>query len=138
MAPLELATPPVPIDWASGEQSIDDVDLTLLVCTHNHAGLLDRALQSIAAQAVPRGIRWEVLVVDNRCTDGTREVVRRWAADPRIPVLRSVNEPHLGVSFARKRGIRESRGRLIGFVDDDCLLAPDWVARALGFAEAHP
>jgi glycosyltransferase involved in cell wall biosynthesis len=110
----------------------------VLVCTHNNAGMLDRALESIAGQVLPAGTRWEVLVVANRCTDGTAEVVRRLGERGRIPRLRYVSERRLGISFARRRGLRESRGRLIGLVDDDCLLDPDWAAQALRFAEANP
>jgi glycosyltransferase involved in cell wall biosynthesis len=118
--------------------STAELDLTLVLCTHNKARLLDQALAGVARQTLPPQVRWEVLIVENRCTDGTQEVVRRWAADGRIPTLRSVSEPRAGVSFARKRGVRESHGRLIGWVDDDCLLAPDWAAQALRFAEEHP
>jgi glycosyltransferase involved in cell wall biosynthesis len=110
----------------------------MLVCTHNNAGMLDRALGSIAGQALPADTRWEVVVVANRCTDETAEVVRRWGASGRIPRLRYVSERRLGVSFARRRGLRESRGRLIGLVDDDCLLDPGWAEHALRFAEANP
>jgi glycosyltransferase involved in cell wall biosynthesis len=110
----------------------------VLVCTHNNAGMLDRALESIAGQVLPPGVRWELLVVANRCTDGTAEVVRRWGASGRIPRLRYVSERRLGVSFARRRGLRESRGRLIGSVDDDCRLDPDWAAQALRFAHLYP
>ena len=113
-------------------------DLTVLICTHNKARLLDGVLESIAEQALPDHTRWEVLIVANRCTDETPEVVRRWGATGRIPRLRYVSERRLGVSFARRRGLRESRGRLIGLVDDDCLLAPDWAEQALRFAEANP
>ncbi len=116
----------------------DGVDLTVLVCTHNKARLLECALESVANQELPETVRWEALVVANRCTDRSGEVVRRLAAGGRIPQLRYITEPRLGIAFARRRGLRESRGRLIGFVDDDCLLAPDWAAQALGFAEAHP
>ena len=110
----------------------------MLVCTHNNAGMLDRALESIAGQVLPPSVRWELLVVGNRCTDGTAAVVRRWCASGRIPRLRYVSERRLGISFARRRGLRESRGRLIGLVDDDCLLAPDWAAQAVRFAKANP
>jgi glycosyltransferase involved in cell wall biosynthesis len=113
-------------------------DLTVLVCTHNKAGMLDHALESIAGQVLPPGTRWELLVVANRCTDGTAEVVRRWGESGRIPRLRYVSERRLGISFARRRGLRESRGRLIGLVDDDCRLEPDWAAQALRFAEENP
>jgi glycosyltransferase involved in cell wall biosynthesis len=113
-------------------------DLTLLICTHNKARVLDGALESIAGQIPPGHGSWEVLVVANRCTDETPEVVRRWGASGRIPRIRYVSERRLGISHARERGLRESRGRLVGFVDDDCLLAPDWVTQALRFSEANP
>jgi glycosyltransferase involved in cell wall biosynthesis len=114
------------------------MDLTLLICTRNNARLLDRALESIARQELPPDARCEVLVVANRCTDETAEVARRWGENGRIQRLRYVSERKSGITSARKRGLRESRGRLIGFVDDDCLLAPDWAARALKFAEENP
>jgi glycosyltransferase involved in cell wall biosynthesis len=110
----------------------------VLVCTHNNAGVLHHALESIAEQVLPPGVRWELLVVANRCTDETADVVRRWGARGRIPRLRYLSERRLGISFARRRGLRENRGRLIGLVDDDCLLDPDWAAEALRFAEANP
>lgn len=138
MGPQELAPSPSGLDRVRVGDRQDELDLTLLVCTHNKARLLERALESVAQQALPHTVRWETLVVANRCTDRTQEVVRRLAADGRIPQLRYVTESRPGVSFARRRGFRESRGRLIGFVDDDCLLAPDWAAQALRFAEAHP
>ena len=116
----------------------DGLDLTLLICTHDKARLLDGALASVAAQAVPEGVRWEVLVVGNRCGDETADVVRRWGESGRFPRLRYISERRLGVSHARRRGLRESLGRLVGFVDDDCLLAPDWAANALAFAAENP
>jgi glycosyltransferase involved in cell wall biosynthesis len=140
MAFRELAPPDPSLEPASGGEGDRSglLDLTLLVCTHDKERLLDRALAAVAEQELPPGRSWEVVVVDNRSTDGTREIADSWAADGRIPRLRCVSEPRLGVSFARKRGLREARGRLVGFVDDDCLLDSDWAARALAFAEEHP
>src|SRR5690242_10401135 len=113
-------------------------DLTVLICTHNRARSLDRTLRSVAEQDVPREVCWEVLVVANRCTDDTAELVRRWGESGRIPRLRFVTERRAGVTAARKRGLRESRSRLVGYVDDDCVLAPEWAAEAVAFADDHP
>jgi glycosyltransferase involved in cell wall biosynthesis len=113
-------------------------DLTVLICTHNRARSLDRTLASVAAQVVPPEVRWELLVVGNRCTDDTAAVVRRWGESGRMPHLRFVTERSAGIAAARRRGLLESRGRLVGYVDDDCLLAPDWAEQALAFAESHP
>jgi glycosyltransferase involved in cell wall biosynthesis len=129
--------PSTTLDPVRVERGLEGLDLTLLICTHEKARLLDGALASIAAQVLPEGVRWEVLVVGNRCGDETADVVRRWGESGRFPSLRYISERRLGVSHARRRGLRESLGRLVGFVDDDCLLAPDWAANALRFAAEH-
>ncbi|QEX18068.1 hypothetical protein FRZ44_33720 [Hypericibacter terrae] len=115
-----------------------DMDFSVLICTYNRAELLSAALEHIAAQSVPTGLRWEVVVVDNNCSDHTADVVRRFASDPRIPALRYVQEGRQGIAFARMRSFREGRGHLMGCVDDDCRIAPDWIAQALAFGRSHP
>jgi len=136
MASKELASPRIDSDRGLPADRADGFDdLTVLICTHNNARMLDCALESIAGQIVPAGVRWEVLVVANRCTDGTAALVRRWGESGRIPRLRYVTERRAGLTAARKRGLRESRGNLVGYVDDDCLLAPDWVGQAVAAAE---
>src|SRR5271166_5557031 len=114
------------------------LDFSVLICTYNRAQLLMRTLEHSAAQVVPIGTRWEIIVVDNNCADDTSEVVRRYSNDPRIPTLRFMREPRQGVAFARRRAFLESRGKLLACVDDDCLLAPNWIEQALQFASEHP
>ncbi len=114
------------------------MDLSLLISTYNRAGLLAQTLEHIGAQAVRASTRWEVIVVDNNCTDSTAEVVRSFAGDLRFPALRYLREPRQGVAFGRRLGFLESRGELVAFVDDDCLLASDWIEQCLQFARAQP
>jgi glycosyltransferase involved in cell wall biosynthesis len=64
---------------------VDGLDLTFLICTHNNAQMLDRALESIADQVLPPEVGWEVLVVGNRCTDRTVDVVRGWGERDGFP-----------------------------------------------------
>ena len=112
--------------------------ITLLICTHDNAAVLEKAFESIARQRVAAGVGWDVLVVDNNCTDHTGEVVRRYQSDPRMPPLRLEWERRQGVGYARKTGLALADGLLVGFVDDDCLLDDDWVASALRFAAENP
>lgn len=104
--------------------------LSIVVCTHNHADRLAAVLRALAAQdAGPAA--FETIVVNNRCTDDTSSVAAAAGA-------REVVEPIPGQVHARVRGVRESAGEWIAFVDDDNLLAPTWVDAALRFIGAHP
>lgn len=122
----------------SAVSSAEECNLTALVCTCNHAALLRRALSALADMDVPPGFRWEVVVVDNNCTDETPEVVREFMEGGQLPDVRLIRESRQGVAFARKAGFALARGALVVFVDDDCLLARDWLVRMHAFAQAHP
>jgi glycosyltransferase involved in cell wall biosynthesis len=75
---------------------------------------------------VPSDLPWELIVVDNNSTDGTRQVVEEFAAASALSV-RYVSERNQGLSFARNRGITESRGTIISFVDDDVMTGRNWL-----------
>ena len=113
------------------------MELDIVICTYNNAALLDRTLAAAGRQRVPPGVRWSVLVVDNNCTDETPEVVARHARAFPVP-LRAVTETRQGAIPARVCGARHTTGGWLAFVDDDCLLAEDWVEQAARFAAEHP
>ncbi|QIK36950.1 glycosyltransferase family 2 protein [Caldichromatium japonicum] len=99
--------------------------ISVIVPTRNRAHLLSRALQSIAAQTLARE-HFEVIVVDNGSTDETARVVADHAL--RLSNLRSVRELRPGLHAGRHRGLREARGDLLVFVDDDIEAVPGWLA----------
>ena len=103
--------------------------LSIVVCTYNHAARLTETLRCLNAQdASPT--EFEVVVVNNNCTDHTSAVVAAAA-------VREVHELRAGHVHARVRGVRESRAEWIAFVDDDNFLAPDWIRLALRFIDSH-
>ena len=112
------------------------ISIDLVICTYNNAALLDATLDAVSRQRVPEGVEWQVLVVDNNCADGTRQVLERHLSAGRIP-LRAVVEPRQGLTHARVRGVRNTSGEWVAFVDDDCLLAEDWVEQAARFTREH-
>jgi glycosyltransferase involved in cell wall biosynthesis len=112
--------------------------VTLLICTRDRAGMLAGGLEALRALEIPDGVGWEVVVVDNASGDDTGRVVEAFAASPGAPSVRLVREDRRGVGFARKRGLRESRGELVAFLDDDCVLEPDWLVATTRFAREHP
>jgi glucosyl-dolichyl phosphate glucuronosyltransferase len=110
--------------------------LTVLICTHNRADLLEGALRSLEEQTLPRD-RFEVLVIDNASTDSTARVLEACAGRGKVE-LRSVREMELGLDAARNRGIREARGEILAFLDDDARARQDWAEAILDGFSRHP
>jgi glycosyltransferase involved in cell wall biosynthesis len=102
--------------------------------THNRSRLLAQALESICAQTLPAE-EFEIVVVDNRCTDDTRLVVEDFAN--RFPSLSYFYEEQLGSSKARNRGWREASGDMIAFMDDDGRAPPEWLEVAARVVQAR-
>ena len=73
--------------------------------------------------------RYEIVVVDNGSTDGTREIVRR------LPV-RYVTEPERGLSHARNRGVEATDGDVVAFIDCDCFASTRWLSELVEGLEA--
>ena len=109
--------------------------LTVVLPTHHpHPGRLARTLAGLRAQTLPVA-EWETLLVDNASAPAL-------AADlfaPHAPAnLRLVREPQLGLTSARRRGFIEARGELVVLVDDDNVLAPDYLAQVQTIFDRDP
>ena len=96
---------------------------TVILCVRNAATTLDRQLAALQAQDVPDP--WELVVVDNGSSDGSRAVADAWVR--RIPHLRIVDEAAIGSNRARNRGLREARSGAIAFCDADDEVSPQWL-----------
>lgn len=101
------------------------MDVSVVICTYNRAASLKCALHSLAEMKVPDEMSWEVVVVDNNSSDSTRGVVEHFLGSSLK--IRYTFEPAQGLSLARNRGIKESRGHIISFIDDDVTVAQDWL-----------
>ena len=102
------------------------MNLTVILCTYNRCAVLARALESVARQTLPHSVEWEVLVVDNNSSDKTRAVIEDFCL--RHPGrFRYLFERQQGLSYARNTGVREARGEILAFTDDDVVAEPGWL-----------
>ncbi len=85
--------------------------ISVILCTHNRCQSLAKALNSLAALTLPESVEWEVLVVDNNSSDGTREVVQRDFCGRYPGRFRYLFEPQPGKSYALNAGIRQAPDR---------------------------
>jgi glycosyltransferase involved in cell wall biosynthesis len=113
------------------------IDFTVAIPTYNGAKRLPLLLDRLRTQINPPAT-WEILIVDNNSTDNTAQVVQTYQTGWTVCPLRYCFEPEQGAAYARQRAVREAQGALIGFLDDDNLPAPDWVAAADAFAQQYP
>ena len=109
-------------------------ELSVIICTHNpRADYFARVLDALRNQSLPTD-SWELLVIDNASVDplaGRLDLV--WH-----PAARVLREDELGLTPARLRGITETNTPLLVFVDDDNVLAPDFLEVALQVAAERP
>jgi glycosyltransferase involved in cell wall biosynthesis len=110
--------------------------LSVIICTHNpRPDYFERVLAALQAQTLPQ-TAWEVVVVDNKSESALDPKTKKLGDT--LPAVRLVREEELGLTFARLRGIAESAGALLVFVDDDNVLAPDYLEQALAIADRFP
>lgn len=115
------------------------IKFTIVICTYNGAERLPHLLNRLQAQVGTEAIPWEILVVDNKSTDGTQKVVQQYQKTGFEPgKLRYSFEAEQGLAISRQHAVVEAKGELIGFLDDDNIPAQTWVANAYSFAQAHP
>ena len=108
--------------------------LSVLTCTHNpRPAILTRVLDALRTQTLPRS-EWELLLIDNASAAPlSQSIDLTWH-----PRSRHIAEPKLGLTHARLRSIAEAAGAILVFVDDDNVLAPDYLERAAAIATSHP
>ena len=118
-------------EWGvATNNGFDKLRITAAICTWNRCQSLQQTLEGFTRLNVPDDTEWELLVVNNNCTDRTDDVIR--AFEGRLPIRRAF-EPTPGQSNARNRVVAEAKGDYILWTDDDVTVSPDWL---VAYAEA--
>lgn len=97
---------------------------SIIVCTRDRCARLPSLFSSVA-DADPGAMGLDLVVVDDGSRDATGEVVINFAESAEFPVV-LLQQSRLGLAVARNRGLRQARGDLIIFLDDDCVVSRDY------------
>src|SRR5204862_5153681 len=102
------------------------MQLSVILCTHNpRPDYLASTLEALRNQILPQEA-WELVLVDNASDPTVVSATRLgWHKNGR-----QVREEKLGLTPARLRGIAEAKGEMLVFVDDDNVLAADYLTEA--------
>ena len=105
--------------------------VSVVLPVFNAAATVARAVESIRAQTWPD---WELVAVDDGSTDGTSEILDRWARDDAR--VRIVTQDHAGVAAAANAGLAGTRSELIARMDADDVAHPERLARQVALLDA--
>ena len=110
---------------------------SIIVCTYNREKYLYGALQCIAENGFPKDA-YEIVLVNNMSTDNTEAECHRFESDYPDVNFRYFVETDQGLSFARNRGIKESRGETLLFLDDDSYIQQNYLKNLQRQLNDHP
>lgn len=112
------------------------MELSIIISTYNNAASLLRTLDSVAKQDYDKK-EWECVIVNNNSTDDTAARVAAFITEHSDLNIRLVEESQQGLSFARNRGIAESKGRFVAFIDDDETINEGFVSAYIDVFHNH-
>lgn len=99
-------------------------NVSVIVPVYNDQARIGVLIESLLAQDYPKD-KVEILVVDNRSTDASRDVVRRYP-------VRLLEETRVQSSYAaRNRAVRATSHEILAFIDSDCTADPAWLAEGV-------
>ena len=113
------------------ENNANIIDLSVIIISYNTRDYLSDCLKSVLKQ---QGITFEIIVVDNNSTDGSRRMVAQ--AFPRVKLI--ANSENLGFGRANNQALKICRGRYVYFLNPDTVTEPDCFITMLRFMEENP
>ena len=111
--------------------------LSVLICTYNREKYIGNLLESIAANDLDKS-KYEIVLVDNNCTDNTKAVCDAFVANHADTDFHYFMETEQGLSAARNKAIKEAKGDILVYVDDDALVDTWYLTTIYDYMTAHP
>jgi len=98
---------------------------SVILASYNRLNLLKNLLDSLAKQDIPLD-QFEVIVVDNGSTDGSREFLRDFKPPYSFQYYQLEGNP--GPAKARNLGVKNAQSEIVFFTDDDCVVPINWIS----------
>ena len=111
--------------------------ISIIICTYNREKYLYKSLKSIAENNYPSS-DYEIILVNNNSTDRTKEICIQFQSYFQSVNFRYIEESNQGLSYARNRGVKESTGEIMVFVDDDATVFDGYLSAIHSFFTEHP
>lgn len=115
--------------------------ISVIICCYNSEQRIAPTLQHLAAQELGPELPWEIILVDNCCTDNTVATAKTvWAdiSSTHKPPIHFVKEDQPGLSRARQKGLFAAKYDTICFCDDDNWLHRNYLTRSLELMNNYP
>nr|MBD5376416.1 glycosyltransferase family 2 protein [Bacteroides sp.] len=104
--------------------------ISIVIPLYNKAHKIEETLNSVLAQTFQD---FEIIIVDDGSTDGSAEIV----AELKDSRIRIISQENAGVSAARNRGIQESKGEYVAFLDADDQWYPEYLSSINALINRH-
>ncbi|MDN5199973.1 glycosyltransferase [Fulvivirgaceae bacterium BMA10] len=111
-------------------------ELSIIVCTYNREKYLPKALEHLKMQTAQSNV-YEIVIVNNKSTDNTDSICRDFISKNTDLNIVYCIENNQGHTYSRNRGIEESNGQYLAFIDDDAFVCNDYVKSIINFFETH-
>lgn len=112
--------------------------ISVVICTYNGKNVLENTLRHLVLQETK--VPFEIILIDNASTDGTKEFVDQWWDEHGIESVAyySAHQPIPGKSYAQEMGFKMARYNYLLICDDDNWLAPNYIQLACDILEKNP
>lgn len=113
--------------------------ISIIICCYNSSKRLPETLAHLAKQQVCDALAWEIILVNNNSIDTTKTTAKNvWKSYGSPTILRVIDEPNPGLSYAREAGMRTASYDMFLWCDDDNWLCEAYVQTAFNIMEAYP
>ncbi len=101
--------------------------ISVIICTYNRAESLKTVLESLLKQKRDQDFEFEIIVIDNRSTDSTKTVIESFSNTFKGQ-LKYLFQSQKGKSLSLNMAIREAKGDILVFTDDDVIIDEQWIS----------